>query len=68
MDRDQQEQVAMHRWAVIAEAANGRLTPAERGIAVSYETIRQWCRKFGEPFADGVRRRRPRCRRGRRRG
>jgi putative transposase len=33
---------------------------AERGIAVRYETIRQWCRKFGEPFADGVRRRRPR--------
>ena len=33
---------------------------AERGIAVSYETIRQWCRKFGPAFADGVRRRRPR--------
>jgi putative transposase len=33
---------------------------AERGIAVSYETIRRWCRRFGQPFADGVRRRRPR--------
>ena len=33
---------------------------AERGIPVSYETIRQWCRKFGQTFADGVRRRRPR--------
>ena len=33
---------------------------AERGIAVSYETVRRWCRKFGQPFADGVRRRRPR--------
>jgi putative transposase len=33
---------------------------AERGIAVSYETIRRWCRKFGQPFADGLRRRRPR--------
>jgi transposase-like protein len=32
---------------------------AERGIAVSYETIRRWCRRFGQPFADGVRRRRP---------
>jgi putative transposase len=32
---------------------------AERGVAVSYETIRRWCRKFGQPFADG-RRRRPR--------
>jgi putative transposase len=33
---------------------------AERGIAVSYGTIRQWCRKFGSTFADGLRRRRPR--------
>ena len=34
MDRDQQAQVAMHRWTVIAEATNGLSTPAERGIAV----------------------------------
>ena len=33
---------------------------AERGISVSYETVRRWCRKFGQTFADGVRRRRPR--------
>jgi putative transposase len=33
---------------------------AERGLAVSYETVRRWCVKFGPPFADGVRRRRPR--------
>ena len=33
---------------------------AERGIAVSYETIRRWCRTFGQCFADGVRRRRSR--------
>ena len=33
---------------------------AERGIAVTYETIRRWCRTFGQGFADGVRRRRPR--------
>jgi transposase-like protein len=32
----------------------------ERGIAVSYETIRRWCRKFGESFANSLRRRRPR--------
>jgi putative transposase len=32
---------------------------AERGVAVSYETVRRWCRKFGQTFADGVRRRRP---------
>jgi putative transposase len=33
---------------------------AERGIAVSDETIRRWCRKFGQAFAEGRRRRRPR--------
>src|SRR5688572_12222999 len=33
---------------------------AERGIVVSYETVRGWCRKFGQSFADGVRRRRSR--------
>ena len=33
---------------------------AERGIPVSYETIRRWCRKFGPAFANGLRRRRPR--------
>src|ERR687894_2028755 len=33
---------------------------AERGVAVSYETIRRWCQKFGATYADGVRRRRSR--------
>jgi putative transposase len=33
---------------------------AERGVAVSYATIRRWCRRFGQLFADGVRRRRAR--------
>jgi putative transposase len=33
---------------------------AERGMAVSYETVRRWCQKFGESFADSLRRRRPR--------
>ena len=33
---------------------------AERGITVSYETVRRWCVKFGQTFADGVRRRRAR--------
>jgi putative transposase len=32
----------------------------ERGVVVTYETIRQWCRKFGQAFANGLRRRRPR--------
>jgi len=31
MDRKGQEEIALHRWAVIAEAANDRLTAAERG-------------------------------------
>src|SRR3989475_7608818 len=34
MDRKGQEEIALHRWAVIAEAANGRLSAAERGALV----------------------------------
>jgi putative transposase len=33
---------------------------AERGNVVSYETVRRWCKKFGEGFAKHLRRRRPR--------
>ncbi len=33
---------------------------AERGVVVSYETVRRWCRKFGQSFANCLRRRRPR--------
>src|SRR5713101_8410541 len=33
---------------------------AERGVIVSYESVRQWCLKFGASFADNLRRRRPR--------
>ena len=33
---------------------------AERGIVVSYETVRRWCKKFGATFADRLRRCRPR--------
>jgi putative transposase len=32
----------------------------ERGIVVTYETIRQWCRTFGQTYANGLRRRQPR--------
>lgn len=32
---------------------------AERGIMVSYETIRVWCRRFGPQMADRIRRDRP---------
>ena len=32
---------------------------AERGVLLTYETVRRWCRKFGESFANKMRRRRP---------
>ncbi|MFF9206291.1 IS6 family transposase [Streptomyces sp. NPDC014986] len=32
----------------------------ERGIVVSYETVRRWCAKFGSAYAGALRRRRPR--------
>jgi putative transposase len=33
---------------------------AERGVVVSYETVRRWCKKFAASFAHRLRRRRPR--------
>jgi putative transposase len=35
------------------------LVLAERGVTVSYETVRRWCGKFGQSFANRLRRRRP---------
>jgi putative transposase len=32
----------------------------ERGVVVSYETIRRWCMKFGQNYANSLRRRQPR--------
>jgi putative transposase len=32
----------------------------ERGVIVTYEAIRKWCRKFGQPYTNQLRRRRPR--------
>jgi len=32
----------------------------QRGIVVSYETVRQWCAKFGQSYANDLRRRRGR--------
>ncbi|MEW2491504.1 IS6 family transposase [Streptomyces sp. NPDC048411] len=32
----------------------------ERGVVVSCETVRRWCRKFGQAHANALRRRRPR--------
>lgn len=34
---------------------------AARGVVVTYETVRQWCLKFGQTYANELRRRRPRC-------
>jgi putative transposase len=34
VDHNQQEQIALHRWAVIAEAAGDKLTARERGALV----------------------------------
>ncbi len=33
-----------------------------RGVMVTYETVRQWCRKFGQTYAKELRRRRGRRR------
>ena len=35
---------------------------AERGVIVSHESIRGWAAKFGQAYANGLRRRRPRPR------
>jgi putative transposase len=34
---------------------------AQRGIVVTYETVRQWCLKFGQTYANELRRRHSRC-------
>ena len=34
---------------------------AERGVKVSYETVRRWVKRFGPPIARGLRRGRPRA-------
>ena len=31
-----------------------------RGVVLTYETVRDWCRKFGQTYANELRRRRPR--------
>ncbi len=34
---------------------------AQRAIVVIYEMVRQWCLKFGQTYANGLRRRHPSC-------
>lgn len=33
---------------------------ALRGVALAYETVREWCLKFGQTYANGLRRKSPR--------
>src|SRR5467141_1850332 len=33
---------------------------SSRGVTLSYETVREWCFKFGQTYANGLRRRSPR--------
>jgi putative transposase len=51
---------AVWLYHVFSLSLRDELLLAERGIAVSYETVRRWCRKFGQSFANCVRRRRSR--------
>ena len=39
---------------------NVELILAERGMIVSYESVRRWCQKFGQSFANRMRQHRPR--------
>ena len=49
MDHDQQEQIALHRWAVIAEAAGQDLTARERGALVRQIAGRPHAHPDGSP-------------------
>jgi hypothetical protein len=49
MDNRQQEDIALHRWAVIAEAASARLTAAERGALVRQIAARAHTHPDGSP-------------------
>ena len=44
-----------HRFALSFRDVEDLL--AERGVKVSYETIRQWCSKFGPGYAARLKRR-----------
>ena len=47
-----------HRFCLSFREADDLL--AQRGVTVTYETIRQWCRTFGPTYARTLRRRRGR--------
>jgi putative transposase len=48
MNGKMQEQIALHRWAVIAEAASARLTAAERGVLVRQIATREHAHPDGQ--------------------
>ena len=41
MDEKMRQEIALHRWAVVAEAANGRLASSERGAVVRVIAARE---------------------------
>ena len=47
-----------HRFPLSFREVEGLMVV--RGVIVTYETIRQWCAKFGPAYAAGLRRRQPR--------
>ena len=47
-----------HRFCLSFRDAEDLL--AQRGVTITYETIRQWCRTFGPEYARTLRRRRDR--------
>ena len=47
-----------HRFCLSFRDAEDLL--AQRGVTVTYETIRQWCQRFGPVYARRLRRRRGR--------
>ena len=51
MDEKMRQEIALHRWAVIAEAASARLTAHERGAVVRQIAARE------HSHPDGTRRR-----------
>ncbi|MFD5662624.1 IS6 family transposase [Streptomyces hirsutus] len=62
------ELVVPGRGSLVSSAPpsyKGHRYPAEelmlqRGVLVSHETVRRWCAKFGQAYANGLRRRQPR--------
>ncbi len=47
MDEKMRQKIALHRWAVIAEAANGRLSGGERGAVVRQIAAREHAHSDG---------------------